>query len=263
MRHLTKWRVIILYIVACMVILHNSLAQAGIGVQQPVTEIEVSPNIEKSGVFTVANGDSESVVIKVEPEDWLKLRTGKSPIPVAGWFAMKPEFKLGPGETRDVGYTVKVPEGVKGELVAQVFFSTGAATGGTLKVTSRFGVALYVGIEGTEIIDPEIKDMSLGGSAISVTIENHGNVHIRPSGKVTIKDSKGNAAQEVDVSYTAVIFSGQAHTYNAEVDVKKLSPGEKYTLEADFTTGTIFGKTKSFSKVVSVPYKIDVLAVKR
>jgi hypothetical protein len=249
------WRVAVWTIALCLVILQAGPALAGIGVEQTVTEIEVVPDVEKAGIFTVANGDNQEVLVRAEPEDWLKLRTGSSPVEVKDWLTIdEAEFKLGPGEVKNIGYRVKVPPGIGGELIAQVFFSSAGPSGGNLNVTSRFGVALYVGIEGTEVIDPEITGIKTDKTIIGITVRNRGNVHLRPSGTVIIKDGKGNIEQQLQVPYTAVIFGSKTHVYAVSVDAKKLSRGKK-TLEANFDIGTVYGKTKPFSKTISFYYK--------
>lgn len=256
MQHHNTWWIARWLIALYFVILPASMALAGIGVQQTVTELEVVPGIEKTATFTVANSDNEEVLVKVQPEDWLKLRIGSSPLEVSEWLTMDEyEFKLEPGEAKNIGYRVKVPHGIEGELVAQVFFASGTIqTSGNINIASRFGVALYVGIEGTEVIAPEIADLKVDKQSVAITVNNLGNVHLRPSGTVTIKDGKGNIEQQMQVPYTAVIFAGKGHTYTVSVDDKKLSRGKK-TLEANFTIGSVYGKSKTFSKTISFYYK--------
>jgi hypothetical protein len=249
-------RVSILTIFLGVSILCVSNSSAGIGVKPTVVEVEATPGVEKTGSLAVGSSDTEAVIVKVEVEDWLKLRTGSSPVSIKEWLTMDDtELVLEPSETKSIGYRIKIPEGVKGELVAQVFFSSVVPGKGNVNITSRFGIALYVGIEGTEILDPVITDMRIEGSSLGVTIQNNGNIHIRPSGKVVIKDSDGSINQEVQVPYTAVIFAGREHVYGMSVDASKLSRGKKYTLEADISIGKVYGKNKNFSKTTICKYK--------
>ena len=227
-------------------------ALAGIGVQPTVTELEVTPGRMKAGSFRVANAGEEAVLVKVELEDWLKLRIGRSPVDVEDWLVMEEtEFELEPSEIKNIGYTVMAPEGVEGELIAMVFFSSAVPGGGTLSIASRFGVSVYAGIEGTEVIDAEIKDINLNNSTLGIIVENHGNVHLRPIGRVLIKDTEDNLIQETKVPYTAVIFAGKTHTYPLALDRDKFSSGD-YTVEAIFDTGEVYEKNKVFKKVVSI-----------
>ena len=248
------WKMIGFSVLLCVVIFHAGIVLAGIGVQPTVVEIEATPGVEKSGTLVVANGDPESTTVKVEPEDWLKLRTGSTPADVKSWLTVDNNFTLGPNATKNIGYKVNIPQGVKGEVVAQVFFSSAVQGGGTVNITSRFGIALYVGIEGTETIYPEIKELKVDGMAVKVTIVNHGNVHLRPYGKVIIKDAKGNVTGQGDIPYTAVIYGGQSHVYSVSMDEKSFSHGDN-KVEANMVTGNIYGQTKAFSKVVSFSYK--------
>ncbi|MDD5428578.1 MAG: hypothetical protein PHI58_05005 [Candidatus Omnitrophica bacterium] len=249
-------RVFIVALLLCANILCVDNLLAGIGVKPTVVEVEATPGVEKTGSLTVGHSEAETVVVKVEVEDWLKLRTGSSPISIKQWLIMDDtELVLEPAKAKNIGYRIRVPEGVKGELIAQIFFSGLIPSKGEMNITSRFGIALYVGIEGTEILDPVITDMQINGSALGVTIQNKGNVHIRPVGKVVIKNNDGTINQEVIVPYTAVIFSGRKHSYGVNIDTSRLIKGKKYTIEAEFSTGEIYKKSKDFTKIIDCEYK--------
>ena len=238
-----------------VIILHTGMALAGIGAQPTVSEIEVAPGTEKSGTIAVANSDTTPVAVKVETEDWLKLRTGSAPIELKEWLNIgDTELFLGPSETKNAVYSVKIPPDIKGELIAQIYFSGGSTGSGALNISSRFGVALYVGIEGTEVVDADIKNLRVEQSIVSFTIENLGNVHIRPSGGLLIKNSQGIITGEVTVPYTAVIFNGGSHDYAITVNPKLFTKGEN-SIEADLTTGKIYDKTKSFGGTISFDNK--------
>jgi len=251
MMNLIRWKAKVLPLVIGIAFLAET-ALAGIAVNPTVTELEVAPGRVKAGSFRVGNAGEELVRVKVEVEDWLKLRVGKSPVNIKDWFIIdEPEFELEPSEIKVISYRVMAPEGVEGELIAMVFFSTAVPGGGTLNITSRFGVSVYAGIEGTEVIDPEIREIKTNEQGLGIYVVNKGNVHLRPSGTVAIKDPGGNLIHEKKIPYTAVIFPGKAHTYPVKLDITSLSSGD-YEVEAIFDTGTIFEKSKTFKKIVSL-----------
>ena len=132
------------------------LVHAGIGVKPTVTELSLSPGKKKAGIFTVLNDGEETVKVKVELEDW---RRREEEVRVDSWLKIKPrEFKLAPGKVRKVKYKIKVPEEAEGEMVAMVFFGSLAPAGGGVGIKTRFGVSIYVGIKGTEVIEANINN---------------------------------------------------------------------------------------------------------
>ena len=249
----TDWkRPIILITIILGACLWSSHAVAGIGVQPTITELRVAPGGAKTGSFRVANSSEEPAAVKVEIEDWLKFRTGESPIDVEAWLFMdETEFELEPNEVRSIGYQIIAPPDIEGELIAMVFFSSQVPGGGTVSITGRFGVALYAGIEGTEVIDADVADLNVSGSSLGVVIENKGNVHLRPYGRVIIRDLEGNFVHEGKIPYSAVIFAGKKHAYPMNLDMEGFSSGN-YEVEAIFDTGTIYEKSKTFKKTISI-----------
>ena len=78
---------IITYLIALIAFLsYVSFAWAGIGAEPTITELEIVPGHAKTGSFRVANSGEETVLVNVEIEDWLKVRTGGSPVDVKEWF---------------------------------------------------------------------------------------------------------------------------------------------------------------------------------
>jgi len=233
-------------------LVQTNLALAGIGVDPTITEVEVAPGRTTTGSFRVANGGEETVRVEVEIEDWLKVRTGKSPIDVGAWFFIdEPAFDLEPKEIKNIGYQIIVPEDVEGELVAMVFFSSIAIGEGSLKLGSRFGVSVYVGVEGTTVLDAEIKDIKYSNEKLTIFLSNTGNIHVRPNGTVYIRDLKGKLIRQQNIPYSAVIFAGGGHAYPLKLEMDKFSPG-KYEVEAVFKTRPVYDKEKEFTKKVKI-----------
>jgi len=238
-----------LYFLVVLLFLHfSSVLYAGIGVEPTVTEISLSPGKRRAETFTVLNDGDKAIHVKVELEDWERKEEG---IEVASWLEVKPlKFELGPGEVRKVKYKIEVPEEAKGEVMAMVFFGSIAPAGGGVGIQTRFGVSIYVAIKGTEIVEANIEKLDVVkygsessenyGINFGVSVENMGNVHIRPKGKVIVEDKEGNRIKELDVFYGFPVFPQAKRTFPAIWKGEMLPPGE-YKAKATVTYGELYG----------------------
>jgi len=236
------------YLLIPLLFLHfSSFLYAGIGVDPTVTEISLSPGKKKAGKFTVINDGSEAIQVKVEGEEWGR----KIGVPVTSWLDVKPlEFELGPGETRRVKYRIEIPEEAKGELMAMVFFGSIAPAGGGVGIQTRFGVSIYVTIEGTEVVEADIEKIDVArygnetsdnyGINFGITVENKGNVHIRPKGKISVEDWEGNMVKEVDIFYGFPVFPLAKRTFPANWKGGVIPTG-KYRAKAIMSYGELYG----------------------
>jgi len=249
-------------LVALLFLYFSSVLYAGIGVNPTVTELSLTPGKRKGGTFTVTNDGDKTISVKVEVEDWQKRG---AVVGDTSWLEVKPlEFELDPGEVREVKYKIEVPEEAKGELVAMVFFGSIAPAGGGVGIQTRFGVSIYVVIKGTEVVDADIERLDVVkygdegsdnyGINFGVTVENRGNVHIRPKGKVTVEDKEGNRIKELDVFYGFPVFPEGKRTFPAIWKGEMLPPGE-YKAKATVSYGELYGvkdKVCSYETLFSV-----------
>jgi len=240
------------------IVLSSSSLFAGIGVDPTVTEISVSPGGKAKGTFTVVNDGDESVQVVVQPENWPRKRGA---IDISSWLKIKPEeFKLGAKGVRKVKYKVKVPKEAQGELMSMVFFATTAPAGRAVNIRTRFGVALYVTVKGTEVLEGEISDFRVKKVKskeekeklyFTALVENRGNVHFRPRGKVVIEDEQGKKLDEVEVQYGWPVFPKNRRLYRANWEPEEIVPGN-YRAIAIFNYGDIYSELdKQFEKDIS------------
>jgi len=249
-------------LVALLFLYVSSVLYAGIGVNPTVTELSLAPGKTKAGTFTVTNDGDNTISVKVEVEDWVKRGSG---VGDTSWLEVKPlEFELNPGESRNVRYKVGVPEEARGELMAMVFFGSIAPAGGGIGIETRFGVSVYVTIKGTEIVEAGIEKLDMVkygkensesyGINFGVTVENKGNVHIRPKGKVILEDKEGTIIKEVDLFYGFPVFPKAKRTFPANWKEGVLSPGE-YKAKVMISYGELYGlkdKICSYESLFSV-----------
>lgn len=207
-----------------------------IGTDKVVEEIEGKPGEVLTGSYRVFNTKDHKTHIDVDFKDWFVLPENKKEgIEASKWLKLEPmSFDLEPSESREVKYEVCVPEKAVGELVAMIYFAGPGAPGSNMNI--RFGVSLYVAIAGTEKIAAEIgnfimkkpimpKNYKTPFNCAMVTIKNKGNVHIRPTIKVVVKDMKGNEVQKIGFKYGWPVYPGGEYTYQGDWYVEKIPQG--------------------------------------
>jgi len=206
---------------------------------------------DHAGIFTVGNPGDTPVKIKVSVQDWSSEQYGRVVTKEEGsslsWIKFDPlEVELEPHQSATVNYDITLPDDAKGEYIAMVFFSNiPEPSEAAISVISRIGNSLYVIIEGTEVVEAEIGDVSIKSAQplkVDVTVENSGNVHIRPKGKMIIR-RKGLFLSQKDKKPIEISFNKggfpvlPAREYVYTVKSKEtLKPG-KYSLELDLEYG--------------------------
>ncbi len=178
----------ILYLLAISV-LFTGTAFAKISVQPSRIEATVPPGKSFEDSFVVENiGDKPASVTL----DW-RDRT-KDPL-IEDWFKIdKESLDLQPGEEGQVRCSISIPEGATGEYNAWFVITEGDTQKpirGGANIALRTSIPVYVTIKGTERYDFEVNDLSVTNInffRLTTNILNSGNVHIRPTGSVYIKN---------------------------------------------------------------------------
>ena len=226
----------------------------GITVEPVRQEIKASPRKETQGSYFVHNVGKEPTHVTVAPRDWFVLKENRG-ISVDSWLRITPqELDLEPGERKEVKYEVAVPTRAIGELVAMISFVPQAEEESMINVV--FSVSLYVMIEGTEILKGEISKVDIrrwekeGSSDLrfGVVVNNKGNVHLRPKGKIVIEERKGKEIKEVELTYGWPVYPGKNRAYFGDWKGASLKSG-KYKATATVDYGdpeNILKKTVSF-----------------
>lgn len=248
-----------------ILMLITSIVFAGIGVSPTVLETKLKPGKSKKGYFVVRSDFSEKVKVIIQPEEYWSRETGKKGLPVEQWLKIKPkEFIMYPHSVRRIKYRLTLPKDADSENMAEVFFAAKNPGEGTIGIVTRFGVALYLIPEGKEEISAKINKISSGWRAkeknqfqFTINVENLGNVHLRPSGKVEVKDEKDQKIAELTIDSGWPVFPGRKYNYNAIGEIKdpNLLPG-KYQATVFLDCGAMFGyKDKIYQQ--QVEFTID------
>jgi len=236
---------------------------AGIAVEPTVTEVAVEQGAVLEKSYTVMNTGTEEIQVTIELVDWLKEFVGKTgTADLASWLSFPEKtFVLGGGETCAVPYTITVPKKLDSEQVAQVFFAFAGTGGEQQSFRTRLGVILYLGIAGKEQLKAEITDYTVHAKkneagrydvTAKLAIENKGNVHIRPSGKVRITKHREEVAV-IPIRAGKGIYAGLTELIYGSEENLALKPGT-YTVYADINCsmyGIYYAIQKKTKMVVS------------
>jgi len=226
--------------------------RAEVRVSPTITQLSLASGEEKSDFFSVYNAGDKQLSVEVQEEELLKSSEDGKGADVNAWFKVEPEkFDIGPGETKSVRYNIKVPKGQRGELRGQIFFATNADFAGGIGIKNRFGVAVYVAIKGTEVVKAKITEVDVSKAPdnknikFSVIVQNKGNVHIRPRGKLLVKNKEGNTVKELALPYGYPIMPNAGHAYDAIWEGMDLLKG-KYKIVASIQYGDMYQLNKNY-----------------
>lgn len=243
---------------------------AGIAIEPTITEITVPADTATKGTFKVTNVGDSSIRVKVEIEDWLKLRLGSSKIPVEKWLTVTPmEFDVGPKGTEEVEYIINIPKGYEGEVAAMVFFSSQVEEAGAFNIMSRFGVSIYAAVQDSIVLACNIKDIKVlkdmekkegaepvdRGVLFVIDIENKGNVHLRPTGTIKII-SRDGTEYFVNIGRGFPVYPGKVLSYAIPWPNKDIKPG-RYQARVSLDYGNIYNIDKKAEKGTSFLVKKD------
>lgn len=241
---------------------------AGIVVQPDSTELVVSAGKETAGNFQVHNDGKDAVHVKIDLEDWPKNNAAGLPVPVKEWLSVTPSlFDLGAGESKEVAYTINVPLSNVPEVIAMVFFGT-IAPQGNFNITSRYGVSLYAALSENIKLACVIKDVSVEpnflttdagkvnkGIIFTITIENEGNVHLRPTGNISITAQDGTK-YDIPILRDFPAYAGGDVKLRILWNKMDIEPG-KYDALVTLDYGKLYNQNKKIEKPVTFAVNDD------
>lgn len=211
------------------------------------------PPGEVAGIDYYAQNETDAPVhVVVEPENWARDAYDYGKLDIKDWVTLDCyEFDLKPMEIKKLKLTVRVPKDAKGELVAQIFFTSSAAEGPPGSVRARLGAVLYVAVRGTEIVKAGIRSMDINDIPeknqikVNVTVRNDGNVHIRPrEGRVLIEDLKGQRIALLDMVTESAALPGRERVFSVTADKSPFREGA-YIVLSEIKFGNMYGREKT------------------
>ena len=159
------------------------------------TITSVEAGIENKGSIKLTNEKKIPVSVEIElidlskqrglvEHDWLKL----------GSFLLE----LEPGQQMPLEYSIFLPKESSGEYPARIAFTekpAGTSDQSMIAINTRVSVPFYATIKGTEVYDIRIADFDFDNDSrneATVTLQNAGNVHVRPVGQCFIKSEEND-----------------------------------------------------------------------
>ena len=231
------------------------------GVSPGVIELSVRPGGTAKGKITVTNNGSTPVLLLVESE-----RGGMTGLPILTeeWLRLKFSNKwvVPPHGKKRVGYRVRVPKDLNGEVSAVVFISGGESSaplvgGGGVTMKMRQGITIYLSARGSERAVLSVADFKGAkrdnGMEFRLNLTVEGNVHVRPKGDILITDQTGAEIERVSVDSGSPVFPGAPPRFFYAQGATPLLPGT-YSALLTLTYGESWGPPLTLEK----KYILDV-----
>ncbi|MCK5534207.1 hypothetical protein KAI68_03750, partial [bacterium] len=197
-------------------------------------EIKIAAGEKIEGSYFVLNQKKETTKVSIKSRYWFLSDENKE-IKIADWLQFVPsEFKLKPGEKKEIKFKISIPQKAKGLLMAMNSFSPESPEESMINVV--ISVPLYVIIRGTEIVKAKIskviikkskikeKKKAEEGLWIAAEIENKGNIHLRPQCEAVIIDKKGKEIKRIRLRCNRPVFPKRTEFYHGswkKADLKK------------------------------------------
>ncbi|MDR3113198.1 MAG: hypothetical protein LBU09_02355 [Endomicrobium sp.] len=181
--------------------LGTNIVYAGITVSPGRKEVHIVQEAVYNGVYTVENGNDETITLSVTCEQWHNSPENAN-IQIEDWLSVaKKKLILKPRQKAEVPFQVK-SKNYTGSLSAMVSFTySSSKMRGISLMTS---VPVYLTIRGTEKVDFEITELSLSnprmykeeGIPATFKVKNNGNMPVRLRGILTVKKGKKVISQQ-------------------------------------------------------------------
>ncbi|NUM25695.1 MAG: hypothetical protein HUU49_03690 [Candidatus Buchananbacteria bacterium] len=192
-------------------VLFFSPAASATTIFSPIIELEAAPGETVNGLVKLFNETAENVVLSSVVEAFTSGDETGQPVylpPEAqydylNWFAVEQkEITLTPRQVALVPFTVKVPfDAVPGGYYAVIFWQTSLAgeNQAPVGINSRVGTLVFLKISGAVTESGEVSDFGLKQPDtffelpvdFTVRFTNSGNIHLRPTGTVEVKNIFG------------------------------------------------------------------------
>lgn len=215
------------------------------------TEIHLAPGAKMRVELTATNDDKVKVHVDVSKKDWFIPEANKI-WTVGRWLDVRGpgNFDLKPGQSRKVDVDVTCPKDMSGEVVAMVSFTY--KTDHQSMVTPMISVSMYLMAAGSETRSGEVEDIIVrryqDQLSLSAKVKSTGNVHLRPSGRIVVLDTKGAEVAALPVAEGQPAYPGTVSLYAGSVPVTpKLVPGT-YIAKVELTYQDVkLQSTKEFT----------------
>ena len=233
-----------------------------------VTPIRVEHRViqgEKgTDMISVANEGAAPTRLKVSIEDWtlskegtpIFMKAGGNPFSCLDWIKINPvDFRIGSGQTRQVRYTITVPQGIPdgGYRTAIIFETVPDGVPGeknrSVQVRGRIVTIVYVVVGNPAPaghVDGLKTSFRKDGVDFSLALQNTGKVHFRTKGTLSVKDSNGQKVIEIGMPDVPVLPESEREI---KISSEKSLPKGSYSALAVIDIGSkdLIGAETTFS----------------
>ncbi|TKJ18852.1 MAG: hypothetical protein CEE43_17140 [Promethearchaeota archaeon Loki_b32] len=198
---------IIFIVLGCSIFVSSSHA---LTVSPAKVEYSANPGDVISGTITLINTESREATYYPSFESVETQGSWGDPVftgevaGLASWIEASPlEVHLSPGERKRTSFTITVPENANaGGNYAAIFWGTSPSEGsgtGSVGISNRIAILVLLNVSGDVIEDGQIKNFQTNKKVFnyfpinfSYILKNDGSVHLKPEGKITIKNIFGS-----------------------------------------------------------------------
>lgn len=248
---------------AAILAAYSFAAGADFSVNVAPADLQLNPGETYSGYVTATNSGEDEVRLRAYLGDWRTTPDGMEYFApgefargAAAWMQLSPtQLAIPPGGSERIYYEIAVPEdtALAGSYWAMIFVEDAIAPpvppDGSeqpqmaIRTLLRYGVQVYVTIPGTEIRDAVFTGTGLvqveGGFDLSATIENRGNIHLRPTTWLELRNTEGETVYSAE-HMRLTVLPGCTREYLFELRNLTLHPGKYFALViADYGAPTL------------------------
>jgi hypothetical protein len=204
-----------------------------IHVQPASTEVVMSTGTGEvtEGQVEVTNDLQDRMLVTAFCKNWF-LQEPYKDLPVDAWLKIgKSSFTLEPGQTETVPFTVRMPQSSTppaGVFVGMLSFQP-EMEGKGQSVSLTMSVSVYLTVRGTQKYEGVLKDFGLrrSGSQFqgALVVENKGNMHLSPTGRVEFFNRKGRMVFSIPFERGRPAYPGRTRSYGGQIPWNQVKKG--------------------------------------
>jgi P pilus assembly chaperone PapD len=220
-------------------------------------EFKTPPRGFRAATFSLRNGEPHPVTVKVlvkdleyDPDGGLSApdstETGRS---CRHWIQVEPaEFTIESGKRQHVRFTVQAPEQGEGGYYACLVFDAVSKGGAEGTLSTPFQIPVIMSIPPGLDLKAEIAEVQIEASAgraalLGAYLQNTGNIHFKPQGKVYLEKLK--EVETTDVVYVGKIEYEKVDEFPFEEALEYVLPGGARTMLATYPGALGAGKYRA------------------
>lgn len=197
-------------------------SKIGLAISPPLVEKSINPGESISGVIKVTNVTDQKLNVTTSKKYFTASGEGGEPsiqdnedttYTLSKWIDIEKEFTLDPEETKNINYTIHVPDNAEAGGHYSVVLFTPSATengnkvsGSAVSAVSQIGSLFLVTVTGNINYNGQIVDFSSSKKIyvnstnlvdLVTRFQNLSTIHVKPQGNITIKNAFGKTVSSL------------------------------------------------------------------